>query len=295
MKLFSRLLVWIALASLTLPAKDPKPLNAELAAVRRQAEAWRAEHRLIDLHQHIDCTPEHLARAVRIMDAVGLGKIYFDNARKLLARSLPVPVMTAARLAKDFKPDGNLARAAWKKAAPVYLEYQSPDAQARPEVSTSVRALWSDRFLYLGYEAPFTALTFFEPAKPKEERFGLWEKDVVEAFINADPENIRHYSEYEVAPNREKLDLMLNPPDKDFKWSSGFECGVRIDHQAKVWTTEMRIPLRAFSPTSPVVGSRWRMNLYRCDKANKAYLAWHPTLQSSFHVPERFGVLEFGQ
>lgn len=39
----------------------------------RAAEAWRTERRLIDLHQHISCTEEHLARAVRIMDAVGIG------------------------------------------------------------------------------------------------------------------------------------------------------------------------------------------------------------------------------
>ncbi|MBI3415487.1 MAG: amidohydrolase family protein [Verrucomicrobia bacterium] len=43
------------------------------AVLRRVADEWRAEHRLIDLHQHIDCTEEHLARTVRIMDAVGLG------------------------------------------------------------------------------------------------------------------------------------------------------------------------------------------------------------------------------
>jgi hypothetical protein len=37
------------------------------------------------------------------------------------------------------------------------------------------------------------------------------------------------------------------------------------------------------------------LNLYRCDKANNAYLAWSPVLKSSFHTPEKFGVLEFGE
>src|SRR5438874_7403521 len=45
----------------------------EIEAVRRQAETWRREHRIIDLHQHIDYTTQHLTRAVKIMDAVGLG------------------------------------------------------------------------------------------------------------------------------------------------------------------------------------------------------------------------------
>src|SRR6185369_11464321 len=49
--------------------------NAEedVGSARRGAEGWRREHRIIDLHQHIDCTPEHLGRAVQIMDRVGFG------------------------------------------------------------------------------------------------------------------------------------------------------------------------------------------------------------------------------
>src|SRR5271163_4550292 len=45
----------------------------DVAAVVRQADEWRAEHRIIDLHQHMDYTPELLARAIRVMDASGVG------------------------------------------------------------------------------------------------------------------------------------------------------------------------------------------------------------------------------
>ena len=43
------------------------------AAVRQEAEQWRAEHRIIDLHQHLDYQPELLERAIRVMDASGVG------------------------------------------------------------------------------------------------------------------------------------------------------------------------------------------------------------------------------
>jgi hypothetical protein len=46
-------------------ADDPSPAGA--------ANAWRAAHRLIDMHTHVDATPDHLAEAVRVMDAVGIG------------------------------------------------------------------------------------------------------------------------------------------------------------------------------------------------------------------------------
>src|SRR4051812_14350648 len=67
------------------PAEPPKPPPAAAPApaaasgsdvhalAQREASAWRNDHRLIDLHEHIDPSPEHLARAVKILDAVGIG------------------------------------------------------------------------------------------------------------------------------------------------------------------------------------------------------------------------------
>ncbi len=221
-----------------------------------------------------------------------LRKIYFDNAHRLLASSLPLPVIKASRLSRDFTPDGNLDEPEWDKAAPVRLEYQSDDATARPHLSTAVRALWSDKFLYLAYECPYTELTVFEPAQ-KKERFGLWEKDVVEAFIGANPKKAAHYTEYEWAPNGDHLDLLIDAPKKDFEWSSGMESAVTVDETARIWRVEVRIPLSSLAPEAPATGSRWRINLYRHDTANKDYLAFSPTLTGTFHTPRRFGWLEF--
>jgi predicted TIM-barrel fold metal-dependent hydrolase len=228
------------------------------------------------------------------LPAAVLRKIYFDNARKLLVRSLPTPAIKASRVEQDFELNAGLANSAWTKAQPVYLECLTKTGAARPELTTPVRALWSDRYFYLRYECPFTDVSVFEPAQLDKERFGLWDRDVVEAFIGADAAKAGHYTEFEVAPNGEKLDVIIDPPRKDFEWSSGFECAVRKDEKAKVWTAEMRIPLNSLSPDKPAQGTRWRINLYRIDRASKAFLAWNPTLNDSYHTPARFGILEFG-
>ena len=73
-----------------------------------------------------------------------------------------------------------------------------------------MRVLWSDKYLYLGYECPYTKLSTFTPTQ-KEERMGLWDNDVVEAFIAPDPENVKRYTEFEWAPTGESLDLKLGP------------------------------------------------------------------------------------
>jgi predicted TIM-barrel fold metal-dependent hydrolase len=229
-----------------------------------------------------------------------LRKIYFDNARKLLARSLPLPVAKARHTTCDFEPDGDLGKTLWETAAPAHLECQSDDGAALPGISTSVRLLWSAEYLYLGYECPCTELTVFEPRNAGGKRFALdqegvslWDRDVVEAFIGCDAQHIQRYGEFEVAPTNERLDLMVNLPDKDFQWASGFRSATRADRKTGRWCCEMRIPLKSLSSSPPGAGTRWRLNLFRADRAHHAFLAWSPTLVETAHVPERFGVLEF--
>jgi len=120
------------------------------------------------------------------------------------------------------------------------------------------------------------------------------DRDVVEAFIATDAEKPRHYAEFQVAPTNERLDLMVvNLPEKDFEWTSHFQSVVKVDTKARMWKCELRIPLSALSATPPVAETRWRLNLLHRDCANHASLAWSPPLSSTFHVPEKFGVLEF--
>jgi len=71
------LLALVACACAPVPAPVPVPAPAAAPvpapAAAPAPDAWRSEHRLIDLHTHIDPTPDHMGQAVRIFDAVGIG------------------------------------------------------------------------------------------------------------------------------------------------------------------------------------------------------------------------------
>lgn len=236
------------------------------------------------------------------IDGIGLPpevlrKIYFDNARKLLVRRLPLPRLMAKRIGADFELDGRLDDAAWPSAAPARIESQINTGEAKPEIATTARVLWSDQFLYIGYRAPYTELTVFEPALKTGERRGLWDRDVVEAFIGPGSADPVRYTEYEVAPTAEKLDLTITPelkPPHGLEWNSGFEAATHIDRERKIWTAEMRIPLKSLSEQPPRPGTQWRINLYRHDRAHKAFLGWSPCANGSAHTPAKFGHLIFG-
>jgi predicted TIM-barrel fold metal-dependent hydrolase len=233
--------------------------------------------------------------AIGLPNAV-LRKIYFDNAQKLLARALPSAECKVTRVEKAPAMD-DLAAAAWGKAMPHRLEYGSANATAYPQSSTLIRAIYTADSLYVRYDAPFSELATFEPPRFDSERVGLWDRDVVEVFIGTDAKQPNIYYEFEVAPTNEKLDLIISPAIPDInerlEWESGWESFVKVDDGGKVWTTVMRIPLKALSAEPVREGTRWRANFYRIDRAQRAFLAANPALTGSFHTPARFGWLEF--
>jgi len=53
--------------------RPPTPPAPRPVIPEEGPDDWRKAHELIDMHEHIDPSPEHLARAVKIMDAVGIG------------------------------------------------------------------------------------------------------------------------------------------------------------------------------------------------------------------------------
>ena len=277
--------------------KEPPPTDADAEVFF--AKEWRwLETRDRNWAHMTPIQGDWTISSIGLPDPV-LRKIYFDNARQLLVRSLPAPVLKARRISQDFEIDGSGRHPLWETAPAGCIDQQALDGKVRPELATSVRALWSARFLYLAWTCPFTKLTVFQPqfererADPEKQGASLWERDVLEAFIGADPQDPGHYAEFEVAPTNERLDVLVDLPRKDFGWSSGFESRVSVDKKAKLWTCEVRIPLKSVAETAPGPGTQWRMNLYRRDRANRAGLAWRPVLRGTFHTPDRFGVLQF--
>jgi hypothetical protein len=201
--------------------------------------------------------------------------------------------VTAKFTASKIVLDGQLNEEIWKQTETVQIEKIIKNGESVPALSTEVRVLWSDEALYISYIAPYQQLVTFEPAIYEGKRIGLWERDVVEVFINPDPNKINRYSEYEAAPTGEKIDLLLDLPNRDFIWNSHFEVAVHLNSKQKLWTTEMRIPLSAFDVPKPVAGTRWRINFYRHVIEKKVFLGWQPTMNDSAHKPECFGILEF--
>ncbi len=194
----------------------------------------------------------------------------------------------------DFALSADPSTAQWKKIPPVIMEN---DAHGKPVPGhrTEVRSRWTDKYLYVLYTCPYEELYLHPNPTQTEETNELWNWDVAEIFIGTNKE-IRRYTEYELSPQGEWVDLDIlrdkQPPEHDWKWNSGFKVKSRIDHARKIWYGEMQIPFAALGIEKPAKGTTMRVNLYRVQgPPPRKDLAWRPTNSNSFHVPESFGRL----
>ncbi len=167
---------------------------------------------------------------------------------------------------------------------------------------TRVRAQWNEDFIIFSFQCWFDHLNVDESWATDRSIFGLWERDVVEAFIQ--PEACEEYFEIEVSPLGQWLDAHIREPrvDVDFGWNSQLRLKAFIDSAAAMWYAQVAIPFRSIllacvGEPVPSEGDAWRLNLFRMagEAPDRDYLAWRPTFtpQPDFHKPGSFGNLIF--
>src|ERR1051326_872067 len=203
------------------------------------------------------------------------------------------------RTSTDFVPDGDLSKASWNPADFVEFDHDASGKLRYPEISNRVASMWTETYVYFAFRSRYEALNVYEGEDSKVERWGLWDRDVVEVFLNPEPKWVQHYYEFEVAPNNEWVDLEINKkkePFNDASWNSGFEHSTRIDAQNHVWATEIRIPIASMKVNSIHAGDQWRVNFFRAAGTGsddyRKFLAWSSISEGkTFHVPTRCGIL----
>lgn len=200
----------------------------------------------------------------------------------------------------DFKLTADPNAKPWKKIAGVFAE-NGPKGEPSPGHRTEIRSRWTNKNLYLLFICPYETLYLRPNPSTTTETNKLWNWDVAEAFIGADFNNIRRYKEFQVSPQGEWVDLDIDrdhpQPEGGWLWNSGFTVKARIDQARKIWYGEMRIPIDKIDTRAPKPGVEMRVNLYRIQGPpnNKKHIAWQPTNQMNYHVPEAFGRLRLAK
>jgi hypothetical protein len=199
------------------------------------------------------------------------------------------------RAKSDFALSADPHAAAWKNIPGVFAD-KGRHGEIIAHHRTEIRSRWTPKNLYLLFICPYEELNLKPNPRTATETDALWEWDVAEVFIGTDSDDIKHYTEFQVSPQGEWVDLEIDRkpnPKHDVAWNSGFEVKARIDRDKKVWFGEMRIPLAKIDRREPKDGREMRVNFYRIQGPgpNRKLINWQPVNNDSFHTPEAFGRL----
>jgi alpha-galactosidase len=204
--------------------------------------------------------------------------------------------VAAVQIVDSSIADGFPIASAWSQASPIRFSSDWQGRNADPQRETEVRVLWTPSTFFLRFHARYRTITVFPDAEPDGRRDQLWDRDVVEAFLQPDQSKPSHYLEFEVSPNGFWIDLGIAPGQKR-DLQSGLRRRVSVDELNKIWTAELSIPMCCLAaPFEPL--RAWRVNFFRVEGPSEPrfYSTWRPTNtpQPNFHVPEVFGELILG-
>jgi len=206
-------------------------------------------------------------------------------------------VIVARRADADFKLTADPDTPQWKDVKGV-LAVNDAFGHRVPGHKTVIKARWTAKNLYILFICPYEEL-YLRPGPPDtaHETRELWEWDVAEMFIGSNFNHINRYHEFQVSPRGEFVDLDINSNkldgDHDMQWNSGYKVKARIDRGKKIWYGEMKIPLASIDDRPVVAGNEFRVNFYRMQgpKPDRKQIAWRPTNNHTYHIPESFGRL----
>ena len=209
------------------------------------------------------------------------------NSTLIMNRAIAVKLQTG--LAPGALPDSS----DWGKAPTTTFSSDWRGENADPQRETKVQLLWSYERLFVRFCCRFREIGVYPGGAVRRDQ--LWLRDVAELFIRPGAEEPGHYREFEISPNGDWLDLDICHGQKTHLFCS-LTCRAIVQPDSGIWIAELAIPMNCIT-TEFHPEEIWRLNLFRIEgpEPNRFYSAWQPTHtpQPNFHVPNKFGELQF--
>ncbi|MCK4324351.1 MAG: hypothetical protein KAW89_07465 [Armatimonadetes bacterium] len=193
------------------------------------------------------------------------------------------PVVSVALLDKAPEIDGIVGRQEWGQAA-VLSEFVTLGGESRVQLPTTVYVGYTEQALYVGAR-------LFDP-NPQQlrrevtQRDGeVWRDDCLELFVDTAGER-QDYAHLAVNALGTKYDSYDRVVTEDFQW----EAAATIHDDG--WSVEIQLPFA--NQIAPQPGDEWIVEVARNAARSDVLSSWG-CHNKSFHEPQNFGTLIFGQ
>jgi hypothetical protein len=247
-------------------------------------------------------------------ERLAVAKGEHDDEKRARVLTLPVidglpkatlPKLRAKRTAQPVQLDGKLDEPAWATTGATGPLVNTLTGGEGSFVA-SARVLHDASNLYIAFEVKDELLKCRFAARDDH----LWEEDAVEVMLDPDGDG-KNYFELQVSPTGLVFDTRYDSrrkpqPFGHVDWHTELSAKTALDgtpndaDEDRGYVVEMAIPWTAFAvgepPASPPAADAvWRINFYVMDARDKGQRAvgWSPPRVGDFHVPDRFGEVQF--
>lgn len=205
---------------------------------------------------------------------------------------------------KPLEIDGRLQETEWAIAESID-DFLFPWWKEGEKETTQARMLWDRERLYVSFVAQDRHIS----AVLTERDSAVSNEDCVEVFVAPDVKKVGSYFNFEVNALGTLLDRSQHEEHEPGWNAEGIQIAIAVDgtlndetDEDRSWTVEIAIPFAVFEGVAanvpPKHGDEWRLNLYRCGgEVNAQYSVWSDTEtpHPDYHVPERFGFVQFSE
>lgn len=202
----------------------------------------------------------------------------------LLVLSLSTPAQNLLTIPFVINPpdiDGYLQAGEWDNASSVCVFVPIGKKELFP-LPTTFYLCYDLQNIYIAFHCESHSM----PVAQERERDGkVWEDDAIEVFLS--PYFPRYFQFIVNARNS-----IWDSEGKDGSWNCDWAHKVSLTD--KGWEGEIAIPFSSLGVT-PIPGERWRFNLARdIQMPERQSISFSPC-QTSFHEPQNFAILSFGE
>lgn len=191
------------------------------------------------------------------------------------------------------KIDGDAGDIIWRFAPEVVVDNINTGGKVKKDEISTAKAVYDNDNIYVLFINKSLDTKKMQRVAPGHDG-NVWKDEENELFIDVEHDAAKPY--YHIMINADNVTQDAHNGANENGWEPKLESATKINDAKKHWVLEVKIPFKDLDVKKAPTGDTWGLNFNRhiVPKGGKDTWTGWATTGPSFHTPNRFGNLTFG-